>query len=131
MQLRTRAPRAWMGWVAGVWLVLGLTACTSQPPANEPQAEQAPPTESPAAQEPARHALNGKVVSIDKPGKSLVVDHGEIPGFMQAMTMPYPVKDETLLDKLSPGDPVNAEVVVDSSGSMWLENIVVAPNPAP
>ena len=110
----------------GVCLLLGLAACSSQPPQTEPQAQ----TAAPAASEPERHDLHGKVVSIDKGAKSVTVDHAEIPGFMGAMAMPYPVKDESLLDKLSPGDQVNAQVVVDGSGSMWLENIEVAPKPA-
>jgi len=109
----------------GVCLLLGLAACSSQAPPTEPQAQQAPP----AAGGPERHELQGKVVSIDKAAKSVTVDHAEIPGFMGAMTMPYPVKDESLLDNLSPGDSVNADVVVDDSG-MWLENIEVAPKPA-
>lgn len=111
--------------LAGAGLLLGLTACSSQPSQTEPQAQTAPP----AASGPERHELQGKVVSIDKTAKSVVVDHGEIPGFMGAMTMPYPVKDASLLDNLSPGDSVNADVVVDDSG-MWLENIKVAPKPA-
>ena len=104
-------------------LLLGLTACGSQPSSQTP-----PPAEpaAPAASGPERHELQGKVVSVDKAAKSVTVNHGEIPGFMGAMTMPYPVKDESLLNNLSPGDSVNADVVVDDSG-MWLENIKVAP----
>ena len=111
--------------LAGGCLFLGLTACSSQPTQTESSAPAAEPT--PAAAEPQRHDLRGKVVSVDKAGKSLTVDHEEIPGFMGAMAMPYPVKDETLLENLSPGDPVNAQVVVDSSGTMWLENIQKTP----
>jgi protein SCO1/2 len=110
----------------GVFFLLGLAACSSQPSQTEPQAQ----TAAPAASEPERHDLHGKVVSVDKTAKSVTVDHEEIPGFMGAMAMPYPVKDESLLDTLSPGDQVNAQVVVDGSGSMWLENVVVAPKPA-
>ena len=106
--------------IAGGSLFIGMMACSSPPAQNEPQAQQAQPTE----QKIERHDLNGKVVSIDKTGKTLTVDHKEIPGFMGAMTMPYPVKDERLLDNISPGDQVNAQVVADSK-SMWLESIVV------
>lgn len=127
MKPRARAHRSFIRStilaITGVCLLLGLTSCSSQPSQDEPQAQQAPP-----AGEPQRHDLRGKVVSIDKAGKSLVVDHEAIPDFMGAMTMPYPVKDETLLDNLSPGDQVNAQIVVDDTG-MWLENIVVAPTP--
>ena len=112
--------------ITGVCLLLGLTSCSSQPSQDEPPAQQAPP----AAGEPQRHDLRGTVVSIDKAGKSLTVNHEEIPGLMGAMTMPYPVKDESLLDNLSPGDQVNAQVVVEEGAGMWLENIVVAPKPA-
>jgi protein SCO1 len=69
-----------------------------------------------------RYDLKGKVVSVDKPGKRLTVDHEAISGFMGAMTMAYPVKDERALDNVSPGDKVTAKVV-SSSGSYRLENI--------
>ena len=70
------------------------------------------------------YQLTGRVVAIDKPNKSLTVDGDEIPGFMSAMQMPYDVKDASLLDKLSPGDKVSADVVVRGEES-WLENIRV------
>jgi protein SCO1/2 len=107
--------------IAGVSLLLWLGACSSQP------AQQAQPEPAPSAEGGSqRHDLHGRVVSVDKAAKTLVVDHDEIPNFMGAMAMPYAVKDESLLDSLEPGNEVNAEVVVDPSGSMWLENIVVA-----
>ena len=120
MQLHARTPRSLILSLTGVSLFICLTGCSSPPAQNEPQAQQAQPTE----QKTERHELQGKVVSIDKAGKSVTVDHQEIPGFMGAMTMPYPVKDEHLLDNLSPGDQVDAQVVADSA-SMWLEYIVV------
>ena len=126
MKPRARAQRLWILSMAVASLLMGLTACSSQPAQDEPQAQQAPP----AAGEPQRHDLRGQVVSIDKAAKSLTVNHEEIPGLMGAMTMPYPVKDESLLDNLSPGDQVNAQVVVEEGAGMWLENIVVAPKPA-
>ena len=126
MKPRARVHRLWILSMAVASLLMGLTACSSQPAQDEPQAKQAPP----AAGEPQRHDLRGQVVSIDKAAKSLTVNHEEIPGLMGAMTMPYPVKDESLLDNLSPGDQVNAQVVVEEGAGMWLENIVVAPKPA-
>jgi protein SCO1/2 len=76
-------------------------ACSSPPKQSE--AQTLVPAQSQQT-EPQRYALNGKVVSIDKPGRKLTVDHEAIPGFMGAMTMAYPVKDEHLLDNLSPAD---------------------------
>jgi protein SCO1/2 len=71
-----------------------------------------------------RYHLKGKVVSIDKQAKMVNVDSEAIPGFMDAMTMPYQVKPESNLDKLSPGDAVTADVVVQDERA-WLENIAV------
>jgi protein SCO1/2 len=71
-----------------------------------------------------RYHLKGKVVSIDKQGKMVNVDSEAIPGFMEAMTMPYQVKPESELDKLSPGDAVTADVVVEDERA-WLENVAV------
>jgi len=52
------------------------------------------------------------------------VDGEEIPGFMAAMTMPYPVHDPKTLSALHPGDEISADVVVTADGA-YLENIVV------
>ena len=86
----------------------------------------------PAAQQEQvkRYHLVGKVVSIDQQGATLNVDGQEIPGFMAAMTMPYPVKDKQSLSTLNPGDEITADVVVGSDGA-YLENIVVTKKAAP
>ena len=112
--------RAWILAIAGVGLLLWLGACSSQP---AQEAQQAPP----ATAGPERHDLRGTIISVDPEGRSLVVDHEEIPGFMGAMAMPYPVRDEGELENLEPGNQVNAQVVVDDTG-MWLENITVVPD---
>lgn len=71
-----------------------------------------------------RYHLEGTVVSIDKAQDRLVIDHKEIPGFMGAMTMPYPTADPKDLDRVSPGDQITADVVVGQN-RIRLENIVV------
>ena len=71
-----------------------------------------------------RYHLKGTVVQVDKSQRHLVVNHEQIPGFMAAMTMPYPVVDARSLDELSPGDQIAADVVVGPS-EIHLENIVV------
>ena len=50
-----------------------------------------------------RYHLVGKVVSVDTKGSSVVVDHQAIPGFMDAMTMAYPVRDVRILAAAHPG----------------------------
>jgi protein SCO1 len=71
-----------------------------------------------------RYLLKGKVVSIDKRANMVNIDGEEIPGFMDAMIMPYLVKPAGELDKLSPGDLVTADIVVEDNDS-WLENVAV------
>ena len=118
--------------VAAAAASLALTGCGSQTEESRPAAPAAAQTAAPApaaASEPQRYDMIGKVVAVDKEGKTLTVDHGDIPGFMMAMTMPYPVKDAALLDKVAAGDQITAKVV-SAGGEYWLENVVAAPPPA-
>lgn len=100
-------------WPASLWLTLALlvtlllAACR---PTNQSQVR--------------RYRLKGTVVQVDKAQQHLVVNHEEIPGFMGAMTMPYPVVDPQTLEKLSPGDQITADVVV-TPNEIHLENVVV------
>jgi protein SCO1 len=71
-----------------------------------------------------RYTLTGRIVSIDRPAQSITVDGDEIPGFMAAMTMPYQVKDAGVLEKLSHGDQIKAEIVLENDGA-YLEDVVV------
>ena len=100
-----------------ICLVVALSASCNKTP-TEPTSSQ---TSAPAAK---RYHLKGKVVSIDKRGNMANIDGEDIPGFMGAMTMPYPVKPASELDKLAPGDVITADVVVQDDNS-WLENILV------
>lgn len=100
-------------------LLVGVVGCSAQSARDQPSSSS-----------PARYQLKGKIVSIDKASKQLTVDHEAIPGFMGAMTMPYPVKDERALGNLSAGDQINAKVV-SSNGSYWLEEIAVTKPSSP
>jgi protein SCO1/2 len=71
-----------------------------------------------------RYHLRGKVVQVDKSQQHLVIDHEAIPGFMAAMTMPYPVADARTLEQVSPGDEITADVLVGQN-EIHLENVVV------
>lgn len=70
-----------------------------------------------------RYELKGKVVSIDKRGATVTIAHDEIPGYMEAMTMPFMLKDEYLLDQMAAGDRVTATLVVEGDRSR-LEAVV-------
>lgn len=71
-----------------------------------------------------RYDLKGVVVSVDKRGSTVTIAHEAIPNYMDAMTMPFKLKDEWAFDKMAPGNRVQATLVVDGLRS-WLENIVI------
>ena len=73
---------------------------------------------------PQRYHLSGRVVSVATSKQQVVVDAGDIPGFMMAMTMGYSVKNPELLTPLTPEDQITADVVVNGN-DVYLENIVV------
>jgi protein SCO1 len=77
-----------------------------------------------------RYQLTGRVVSVDKANQSINIEGDAIPGFMAAMTMPYQVKDASILDKVAPGDQIKAEIVVGDEGA-YLENVVATKMSSP
>lgn len=94
------------------------------------QKTEQPPNASPDAK---RFNLKGKVVSADQTKKTAKIEHEPVVGFMDAMTMDFPVKDEWVWEDLQPGAEIRAELVVDNAGKdpFWLEKIgiIAAPNP--
>jgi protein SCO1 len=71
-----------------------------------------------------RYPVKGKVVEVALPEKQLILEHEDIPGYMPAMTMPFPVKDEALLKIAAVGDEVTSSLVIQGS-LYWLEDVVV------
>ena len=73
------------------------------------------------------YKLRGKVVSTDPATGEVTLDHEAIPGFMDAMTMPYKLKDPNILSELHPGDVITADLFVpqSSAGDTFLDHIVV------
>ncbi len=89
-----------------------LTACNSKPQAPQP------------SNSAKRYELKGKVVSADKANHKVTIAHDEIPGYMEAMTMPFTLYDEWVYSELTPGAVIQATLIVDGEKS-WLENPVV------
>jgi protein SCO1/2 len=100
-------------WFAGLGMVITLAACQSKP--SLPQ---------------QRFDLQGRVVAVDKSQGTVMVAHREIPGYMAAMTMSFPLKDAWAFDILKPGQSIRATLVV-TSNEVWLEGIVVTEEPQP
>ncbi len=71
--------------------------------------------------------IRGKVVSTD--ATHVTLDGEAVPGFMEAMTMDYALKDPSVVSELHPGDLITATVLADKDGASYtnvrLDNIVV------
>jgi protein SCO1 len=76
------------------------------------------------------YPLHGKVMSVDKLGHELIIDSDAIPGFMQAMTMGYPVADNAMLLKVNPGDEIKADLAV-SDQHIAIDQLTVMQKAAP
>lgn len=84
-------------------LVLG-SACRQAPPAKI-------------------YRMRGAIVSVDVPSKLAVINNEKIEGWMEPMTMEYPVHDVALLNGLVPGDHVSATIHVESDLAFWIDDL--------
>ena len=77
-----------------------------------------------------QYAVKGIIVGTDPAHGEVTVDTEAIPGFMDAMTMPYKVKDANVLQDLHPGDHMNGELLVGGD-STFLDQIVITAQAQP
>ena len=100
-----------------VLLLLFLTAC------------QKSSVERPSS-DAKRYPFTGKVISVDRAAKKANIEHNDIPGYMPAMSMDFPIRADWVWDDLKPGSEIRAELVVDNpNGQFWLENIGISTAP--
>lgn len=71
------------------------------------------PDPSDAPSRPRTYEADGTVVSVE--GELVLIDHEDIPGFMDAMTMTFRVTDPALLEGIEEGSRVRFRVVVDGA----------------
>jgi protein SCO1 len=69
-----------------------------------------------------RYPVRGLVLKVDAVQKTLVVSSEAIPGYMDAMTMPYSVRDTNELQGLQPGIMVDFTLVVETD-TFFIEGI--------
>jgi protein SCO1/2 len=115
----------------------GASACRRKEelPAGAP-AKPAIAVEKPAPVGPdaKRYPLRGVITAVDPARAKITVDHEEIPGYMSAMTMAFPIRDDPkVIAFLRPGDRIEATLVVDGS-TYFLEQVLTkgfVPTPTP
>ena len=95
--------------------------------------QKAETTATNASANAKHYPFRGKIISVDKANKKASIEHEKIEGFMDAMTMDFPIKDDWVWDELLPGSEIRAELVVDNAATppFYLEKLAIsaAPNP--
>jgi protein SCO1/2 len=83
------------------------------------------------------YELRGQVIAVDTARRQLTIKHEDIRGFMPGMTMPFGVRDASLLEGREPGEMIVATlVVVDNGGFLsairrtGMEPLAEGPPPA-
>jgi len=69
-----------------------------------------------ASKRPAEkeYPIKGKVIAVNPEKPSVKLEHEDIPGLMEAMTMEFAVQNAKLLDGLKPGDQVHGRLKIES-----------------
>lgn len=65
----------------------------------------------------------GTVVSVRPEKQQIVLEHGEIKGFMEAMTMGYKTSPTSLLDRVKPGDRVRFTIDTDARAITKIDKV--------
>ena len=84
-------------------LIAGACSWSDQPPKNE-----------------KRYPIKGIVVAVNQAERTATIKHEDIPGYMQAMTMDFKIKNAADLQTMKPGDQITGTLVVDEVSS-WIE----------
>lgn len=109
-------------WIA-LAAVLVTLACGRSTNAEATSAQITTAPKPASGVEAKRYTVRGVIKNIDVAKKRVSIAHEDIPGFMNAMTMPFDVKDASLLTGLAVGDAVSFSFTVDDGGNMLIDRI--------
>ena len=76
------------------------------------------------------YSLHGRVLEIDASKQQILLQHDAVPGYMEAMTMPYRVADPAAIAELHVNDQISASLALVPSGAE-LRNVVVTGQAVP
>src|SRR5205823_13413443 len=98
-------------------LIVGAVSCEKSPePRKTVPARTATHTNQQVFQ------VKGVVMAVKPETKEITIKHEEVPGYMEAMTMPFDVKSTNELAGIAPGDAVSFRMIVtDTEG--WIDQI--------
>jgi len=81
---------------------------------------------NPAVQPAKEYQMQGEVVALDPAAHLATVKAGKIEGWMDAMTMEYPVKDPQEFSKLKIGANIQAKITVQGT-DYWISSVNAEP----
>jgi protein SCO1/2 len=98
--------------------LLLLAGCSSSPAPEQAKTGTAAADSGGAVKQ---YPMRGEIMGLDANGHVATIKHEDIPGFMGAMTMGYPVKDQAEFGQLKVGEAITATVNVKGD-DMWVSD---------
>ena len=109
---------------AALLLVTTFLSCGQPPPTPATSTPVAAASTNAAPDAPKVYFVKGVVEEIKPSRKVVIIKHEKIPGYMEAMTMPFDVKEANELALVKPGDKVMFRMLVtDKEG--WIDRVTV------
>jgi len=123
-------------WLTAVFLVVFFGGCQSNPSTTSPESDDAEATEvktmsadsmvSDSSEAPPRTFSGHGVIKNITPSRTyVVIQHGPIAGFMGAMTMPFELRNQKLLEGVAIGDSI-AFTLTSTGRNTWLSEMARA-----
>ena len=113
-----------------------LAACDREPRERKADTDPTSGQESPVSAEAAPdspkttvYRVRGLVRKVAEDRSMAVIDHEEIPGYMEAMSMPFYPKEPSVFSSLDAGQNIEFDYHVEGDRS-WVENVEVLPKSA-
>jgi Cu/Ag efflux protein CusF len=82
---------------------------------------------NPVAQPAKEYQMQGEVVALDPSAHLATIKAGKIEGWMEAMTMEYPVNDPQEFSKLKVGGKIQGKVTVQGT-DYWISSVNAEPS---
>jgi Cu/Ag efflux protein CusF len=77
---------------------------------------------NPAPKPTQEYQMQGEVIRVDPASQTATVKHGKIEGWMEPMTMEYPIKDKREFTKLQVGEKIQAKILVQGT-DYWIATV--------
>lgn len=106
--------------LSAVVALLAATGC--KPASDSPATPSAANSSSPAGEAITNYTVRGVVQALRPDGKTVVVKHEEIPGYMMAMTMPLEARPTNELTGVMVGDQIEFRMRVTEKDG-WIDQL--------